>query len=55
MWKHPIFRLTLWAIAFFFAFSFIKPDIANANSYHWGFSKSKDGKPADAGQNLKAC
>nr|WP_255507958.1 delta-lactam-biosynthetic de-N-acetylase [Lysinibacillus sp. BW-2-10] len=35
------------------AFSFVNPDVASANSYHWGFTKSKDGKPADAGAQFE--
>lgn len=49
MRKHPIFGLILFSIAFFLAFSFVVPDVANANAYHWGFTKSKDGKPGGVG------
>ncbi|RUL51586.1 polysaccharide deacetylase family protein [Lysinibacillus antri] len=53
MWKHHIFGLTLIAMVITVAFSFVNPDVASANSYHWGFTKSKDGKPADAGAQFE--
>lgn len=52
MWKRHISGLTLCAIVFAIAFCLVKPDVASANSYYWGFTKSKDGKPVDAGANF---
>ncbi|RTQ93582.1 polysaccharide deacetylase family protein [Lysinibacillus telephonicus] len=53
MWKHHIFGLTICAIVFTIAFSFVKPNVANANAYHWGFTKGKDGKPGEAGAKFE--
>ncbi|SOC00105.1 peptidoglycan-N-acetylmuramic acid deacetylase [Ureibacillus xyleni] len=53
MWKRHIFGFAICAIVATLIFSFVKPEIANANSYHWGFSKSKDGMPADAGAKFE--
>lgn len=53
MWKLHISGLTLCAIIFAFAFYLVKPDVANAEAYYWGFTKSKDGLPVDAGANFE--
>lgn len=53
MWKHHILGLTLCSIVFAIVFSLVKPDVANANAYHWGFTKSKDGQPTDAGAQFE--
>lgn len=54
MWKQHISGLALCAIVVAIAFSLVvKPDTASANAYHWGFSKSKDGQPVDAGAQFE--
>ncbi|MDN4495025.1 polysaccharide deacetylase family protein [Ureibacillus aquaedulcis] len=53
MWKHHILRLTLCSIVIAIAFSLVKLDVANANAYHWGFTKSKDEKPGDVGSQFE--
>ncbi|KGR77800.1 polysaccharide deacetylase family protein [Ureibacillus sinduriensis] len=53
MWKQHILGLTFCSIIFVIVFSLVKPDVANANAYHWGFTKSSDGKPADAGAQFE--
>nr|WP_233549488.1 polysaccharide deacetylase family protein [Lysinibacillus yapensis] len=35
-------------------FSMVKPEVANANEYHWGFTKSKNGQPGDAGEKFES-
>ena len=54
MGKRHIFGFAICVIVATLVFSFIKPEIANANSYHWGFTKSKDGMPADAGAKFES-
>ncbi|MCP1145964.1 delta-lactam-biosynthetic de-N-acetylase [Lysinibacillus endophyticus] len=53
MGKRHIFGFAICVIVATLVFSFIKPEIASANSYHWGFTKSKDGMPADAGAKFE--
>lgn len=54
MWKHHLFGLTLCAIVFAIAFSLVSPNVASANSYHWGFTKAKDGIPGEVGAKFDA-
>ncbi|BDH63070.1 peptidoglycan-N-acetylmuramic acid deacetylase PdaA [Lysinibacillus sp. PLM2] len=53
MWKHHILGSMLVAIVVALAFTFAPSNTAYAKTYNWGFTKSKDGKPADAGHELE--
>ena len=52
--KYKILIVSICAIVLAFAFSLIHIDEASANSFHWGFSKSKNGQPADVGAKFDA-
>lgn len=53
MRTRQISGLAICALLFALAFSLFNPDVVNANAYHWGFTKSKDGKPVDAGSKFE--
>lgn len=51
MWKNFINAILLFALVTSLSFF---PLHALAKEYHWGFTKAKDGKPADAGGEFEA-
>lgn len=54
MWKKRRLSFTIFTLLLAFVFSTIIPNSALAKEYHWGFTKSKDGIPADAGAEFNA-
>lgn len=50
MWKHHIFGIALSVIVILASIITIQPNLTFAEEYHWGFNKSKNGEPADAGE-----
>lgn len=52
MRKHQFFGFTLLTLLLTIVFSVVQPNIVLAKEYHWGFSKSKDGIPPEAGAEL---
>lgn len=52
MRKYQVF--TLLTLLLVVAFNTVHPNSVVAKEYHWGFSKSKDGNPPDAGAELDA-
>lgn len=54
MWKNHGIGLVLAAIILIIGFSIQPEEVLGAEEYHWGFKKSKDGVPPEAGAELDA-